>query len=349
MDSGATTGRALIGAGIFGVLVLIGGLVFVLKSGDRVVSSTADSTPPAVTPATVEVPEEQPSAEPEDTAPEPTTEPTTPEKTAKSERSAPKTTKTSGSVPSNTKPKPAPKKKPKVLSKEYKLTKAKSGRVVMSGLVRDCGDVPALNFNYTVDGKTFSSPVTCKKGKAKVSETFPVATPDGPVTVTFSVADAKKTYDKGKVSADFTPKKPVDPAFATPPPNSGSGRRIVYANQAQRVWLVEADGTVTDSYLVSGRKNTPRPGTYKVFSKSEKAQARKDGITMTHMVRFIRPKGEDLAIGFHGIPQLPDGKPLQSQEELGHYRSAGCVRQDNGSAKRLFVWASVGTTVVVLP
>lgn len=53
------------------------------------------------------------------------------------------------------------------------------------------------------------------------------------------------------------------------PPDSGEGRRIVYSNSDQRVWLVEADGTVTDTYLVSGKKGVPAPGSYEVFSKSE--------------------------------------------------------------------------------
>ena len=32
--------------------------------------------------------------------------------------------------------------------------------------------------------------------------------------------------------------------------------------------LVEADGTITRTYLVSGRKNYPRAGSYAVFSRS---------------------------------------------------------------------------------
>lgn len=131
------------------------------------------------------------------------------------------------------------------------------------------------------------------------------------------------------------------------PADSGEGRRIVYSNSDQRVWLVEADGSVTDSYLVSGRKGVPAPGTYEVFSKSELASAGHDGITMSHMVRFAH--GRSLAIGFHAIPNDGNGRPLQAEEELGEYRSAGCVRQSPGQAAALFEWAGVGTTVVVLP
>jgi hypothetical protein len=131
------------------------------------------------------------------------------------------------------------------------------------------------------------------------------------------------------------------------PPDSGRGRRIVYSNSQQRVWLVEADGIVTATYPVSGRRGVPNPGTYQVYSKSEKAWAGHDGITMAYMVRFAR--GKNLPIGFHAIPRDARGRPLQSEDALGEYRSAGCVRQADEDARLLYHWAEVGTTVVVLP
>jgi len=130
------------------------------------------------------------------------------------------------------------------------------------------------------------------------------------------------------------------------PANSGAGRRIIYSNSEQRVWLVEDDGSVTDTYLVSGRRGVPAPGAYQVFSKSEVAYAGHDGVTMSHMVRFAR--GRSLAIGFHAIPNDGNGRPLQSEDELGEYRSLGCVRQSPGHAVELFEWAVIGTQVVVL-
>lgn len=141
---------------------------------------------------------------------------------------------------------------------------------------------------------------------------------------------------------------PVAPPPYVPPvpADSGSGRRIVYDNDAHRVWLIEADESIHDSYLVSGKANTPNVGTYKVFSKSEKAWAGHDGITMDHMVRFTF--GRRLAIGFHSIPRYGDGTPMQTIDELGTYQSAGCIRQDPAKAEALYHWAEVGTTVVVL-
>jgi hypothetical protein len=130
------------------------------------------------------------------------------------------------------------------------------------------------------------------------------------------------------------------------PAGSGTGRRIVYSNPAQRVWLVGDDGVVERSYLVSGRRGVPAAGTYSVYSKSRYTSAGHDGITMQWMVRFAR--GTNLPIGFHSIPRDAQGRPLQTENDLGGYRSAGCVRQADADAAHLWDWAPIGTKVVVL-
>lgn len=135
--------------------------------------------------------------------------------------------------------------------------------------------------------------------------------------------------------------------FPPLPEDSGEGRRVVYSNSQQRLWLVDGDGVVVDSYLVSGRRGVPRSGTYRVYSKSPLAYAGHDGVTMTHMVRFAR--GRHLPIGFHAIPRTRSGRPLQTMAELGQYRSAGCVRQPPEKAEQLYYFADLGTTVVVTP
>ncbi len=128
------------------------------------------------------------------------------------------------------------------------------------------------------------------------------------------------------------------------PAGSGSGRRIVYSVSRQRVWLVEADGQLRTTYLVSGRAGMPHAGTYAVYSKSRFASS--GSLRMQFMIRFAR--GRSLAIGFHSIPVRPNGRPLQSEAELGQYRSHGCVRQRPSDAAYLWDWAPMGTTVVVL-
>lgn len=135
--------------------------------------------------------------------------------------------------------------------------------------------------------------------------------------------------------------------FPPLPPGSGSGRRIVYSNPMQRLWLVGPDGSVVRSYLVSGKYHTPAAGTYSVYSKSPRAYAGHDNIDMDFMVRFARSTTSGIPIGFHGIPRR-NGQPMQTNDDLGGFRSAGCVRQSEEDAAFLYDWAPIGTTVVVL-
>jgi hypothetical protein len=139
----------------------------------------------------------------------------------------------------------------------------------------------------------------------------------------------------------------VPPARPFPqPPEAGSGKRIIYSNSQQRIWMIDANETVVDSYLVSGREGVPNPGTYTVYSKSPLAWSH-DGITMKHMVRFAY--GRTASVGFHSIPLRANGEPMQTENELGTFQSAGCVRQSNAKAAALYEWTPVGTAVLVVP
>jgi hypothetical protein len=136
---------------------------------------------------------------------------------------------------------------------------------------------------------------------------------------------------------------------ATLPANSGTGRRIVFAMSAQRVWLVDSAGDGDDvrrTYLVSGSvTDNLEPGTYSVYSKSEQAWGIDDSGTMKYMVRFAH--GPRAAIGFHDIPVF-DGATLQTRDQLGTPQSHGCIRQWRPDAKALWDFAPVGTKVVVV-
>jgi hypothetical protein len=137
---------------------------------------------------------------------------------------------------------------------------------------------------------------------------------------------------------------------ATLPANSGTGRRIVFAMAAQRVWLVEESSSGQDAvrrtYLVSGSvTDNLEPGTYSVYSKSEQAWGIDDSGTMRYMVRFAH--GPRAAIGFHDIPVL-DGAKVQTRSELGTPQSHGCIRQWRPDARALWDFAPVGTEVVVV-
>lgn len=129
------------------------------------------------------------------------------------------------------------------------------------------------------------------------------------------------------------------------PANSGSGRRVVYSVSQQRVWLVNEDGSLHGTWLVSGRAGEPKPGSYSVFSRSRNARAQQPGITMEFMVRFVRTSG--LPIGFHSIPVNRRGAQIQTVQQLGTYQSLGCVRQRYEDAVVMWEFAQIGTPVIV--
>lgn len=175
-----------------------------------------------------------------------------------------------------------------------------------------------------------------------------------------------------RLENDFqaTPTLPPPPRPDALPENSGEGRRVVYSKSKQRLWTVEEDGTVSRTYLVSGRRtwNQPPPNNfantfepqaryyadppayYRVFSRSAyTCNITKPHICWRYMVRFTKgPDGDN--IGFHEIPKdTRTGRLLQTEAELGAALSNGCVRQAAPDAEYMWNWAPVGTKVVVLP
>lgn len=147
------------------------------------------------------------------------------------------------------------------------------------------------------------------------------------------------------VSAEVTPETTSEPVEDTAlPARSGDGRRVVYSESRQRVWLVGTTGPQR-TYPVSGSVyDNLDPGTYEVFSRSEQAWGIDDSGTMKWFVRFTQ--GDNAAIGFHDIP-VDDGRRVQGVDELGTPLSHGCIRQRTSDAKALWDFAPLGTTVVV--
>ena len=132
------------------------------------------------------------------------------------------------------------------------------------------------------------------------------------------------------------------------PPNSGSGKRMVYSRAGQRIWAVDENEQIVRSWLVSGSKyNNETPGTHPVYSKSEESTAWNRKAYLPYMVRWLRT---DIGhIGMHSIPlHVEDKSPYQTEAELGQRLSGGCQRQAPADADFVWAWADIGTTVVVV-
>ena len=132
------------------------------------------------------------------------------------------------------------------------------------------------------------------------------------------------------------------------PIKSGTGRRIVYANRQQRVWVINADNEVIRTFPVSGMLGQPGNGTFSVFSKSPSSYSPEfAGVTFRFMTRFaIGHNGGN--IGFHEIP-IRNSKPMQTVDELGAFKGSGCLRSSTKDALFIYQWATLGTKVVVVP
>lgn len=132
------------------------------------------------------------------------------------------------------------------------------------------------------------------------------------------------------------------------PNKSGSGRRVIYKNSLQWVWVVDAQNTVVRVMPVSGRRGVPTPGEYKVNSQSLRSYSLDyEGVWFNNMTRFaLGPAGGN--IGFHAIP-TKNSKVLQTEEQLGSFQGSGCIRMSPQDAKFIFDFAKPGTKVVVLP
>jgi lipoprotein-anchoring transpeptidase ErfK/SrfK len=132
------------------------------------------------------------------------------------------------------------------------------------------------------------------------------------------------------------------------PRRSGTGRRIVYSNRLQWVWVIDKNDQIVRQMPVSGRKGVPEVGRYAVTTKSPWSFSLDfDNVTFRWMTRFaFGPDGGN--VGFHDIP-LEKGKPMQTEGELGRFKGSGCVRMTTDDAKFIYRWATPGTTVVVTP
>jgi len=170
----------------------------------------------------------------------------------------------------------------------------------------------------------------------------PSSTPSALETATFvEVAPPAPEPEAEALAA-----KVAEAADPDVPADSGEGRRIVFDESDQRVWLVGDDETVERTYLVSGsRFDNLDPGSYAVQSKARSATAFDYSGTMEYFVRFATGYSEP--IGFHSVPRDNAGRLEQTKAQLGTPLSAGCVRQWESDAIALWDFAPVGTTVVV--
>lgn len=166
---------------------------------------------------------------------------------------------------------------------------------------------------------------------------------------TASGQPAARSHSRHAAATPSTaPSATLAPSPHALPADSGTGRRAVFDQAEQRVWIVAEDGRVRRTYLVSGSTtDNLRPGTYHVYSRARWAVGIDDTGVMQWYVRFAHGTEQGAPIGFHSIP-THFGRPLQKVSQLGTPRSDGCVRQRTKDAIAMWHFARLGTKVVVV-
>jgi hypothetical protein len=149
---------------------------------------------------------------------------------------------------------------------------------------------------------------------------------------------------RGGPGATATPaasaaKAPRDERHPTAlPGGSGTGERVVYSVDDDRVWLVGADNKVRNTFEVRPGSIDPTPGTYAVTSRS-KAVVGTDGVPVEHVVRFTGVDG--VAIGFSAAV---DGSTPTPDPAV----RTGGIRQSRADGEAMWMFATIGQKVVVI-
>ncbi|MEU3788054.1 hypothetical protein [Streptomyces sp900129855] len=144
---------------------------------------------------------------------------------------------------------------------------------------------------------------------------------------------------RSKAPATPAPKAPRDKRHpAALPGGSGTGERVVYSLDDDRVWLVGANGKVNRTFKVAPGSVDPRPGSYRVTSRAG-AVTGTDGIPIEHVVRFATVN--DVTIGFSAAldGSLPEPDPTMH---------TGGIRQSTADGDAMWEFATIGEPVVVI-
>lgn len=143
-------------------------------------------------------------------------------------------------------------------------------------------------------------------------------------------------HGTAEAAASKAPRDRTEPAAL--PGDSGTGERVVYSVDDDRVWLVGPGNKVSRTFKVTPGTVDPAPGTYTVTSRSNRVTGT-DGTPIEHVVRFTSVKG--VAVGFSaavdGSTPVPDPA----------VRTGG-IRGSRADGDAMWRFATIGERVVVI-
>jgi hypothetical protein len=122
------------------------------------------------------------------------------------------------------------------------------------------------------------------------------------------------------------------------PARSGTGQRVVYSVDADRVWLVGAGNEIRRTFKVTPGSVDPAPGTYAVTSRSSSATGT-DGAPIEHVVRFT---------GVDGVPIGFSAAVDSSGQAADPGVRTGGIRESRADGDAMWAFATIGAKVVVI-
>ncbi|MEU0970214.1 hypothetical protein ABZ357_34160 [Streptomyces sp. NPDC005917] len=138
-------------------------------------------------------------------------------------------------------------------------------------------------------------------------------------------------------------KAPRDQRHPSALPNSsGTGERVVYSVDDDRVWLVSERNRVERTFKVHPGTIDPALGTYWVTSRS-KAVTGTDGLPIEHVVRFTTTK-DGSAIGFSAVSGNGNGATETPDPTV----KTGGIRETRPDGDAMWMFATIGVKVVVI-
>ncbi|MGW0768564.1 hypothetical protein [Streptomyces sp. NPDC002676] len=123
------------------------------------------------------------------------------------------------------------------------------------------------------------------------------------------------------------------------PSDSGTGERVVYSVDDDRVWLVGEKNDLQRTFRVKPGSVDPVPGVYEVTSRSN-AVTGTDGIPIEHVVRFTSVDG--VVIGFSAAMSEDPGLVPDTSVKTGG------IRENRADGDAMWKFATIGVRVVVI-
>ncbi|MFE1342799.1 hypothetical protein ACFW6K_34610 [Streptomyces sp. NPDC058733] len=154
-------------------------------------------------------------------------------------------------------------------------------------------------------------------------------------TAPAALGSAKPTVPPA-VSASKAARDGDDPTKL--PGGTGTGPRVVYALDDDRVWLVDQGEKVVRTFRVEPGTVDPAPGVYLVSSRSN-AITGTDGVPVEHVVRFASVNG--VVIGF----SAEAGAAAQPADDGV---KTGGIRETREDGDAMWRFATIGQRVVVI-